>query len=152
MLNTTVTTRFPGVTMRLTRSAIVLRTVTVTVLQEPAALSEPDGGDTVTLPLRLVIRKLTGPPTALTIKLPLTGLPASADSTSCLGVTCSVPGVGGGDDEGEGDEEGDLDGDLDGDGEDRDQLTVLHGPNRSSPPPGGETQSHNQKDKKTVTG
>ena len=119
MLNTTVTPRFPGEMVSRTRSAIRLCTVTVTVLHEPAAVSEPAAGETVTVAFGLVIRKLTGPPTALTMNVPLAALPLSADSTSCFGVTCSVPGVGGGDDEGEGEDDGDEDGDLDGDGEDR---------------------------------
>ena len=48
MLNTTVTTRAPGLTIRRTLSATLLRTVTLTVTHEPAAFSEPDGGATVT--------------------------------------------------------------------------------------------------------
>ena len=117
MLNRTVTTRFPGLTMRRAVSATLLRTVTVTVIQEPAAFSDPDGGDTVTLLLGLVTAKLTGPPTAVTMNVPLAGLPRTADSTRLFGVTCRVPGVGGGDDEGDG--EGDGDGDGDDGGEDR---------------------------------
>jgi len=117
MLNSTVTTRFPGLTVRRALSATSLRTVTVTVTQEPAAPSDPDDGDTVTLALWLVMTKWTGPPTAFTRNIPLAGLPLTADSTSSLGVTCRVPGVGGGDDEGDG--EGDGDGDGDGGGEDR---------------------------------
>jgi len=123
MLNRTVTVRFPGLTVRCAVSATLLRTVTRTVIQEPAALSDPDRGDTVTFPFGLVMTKLTGPPTALTMNVPLAGLPLTADSTSSLGVTSRVPGVGGGDDEGdgEGDGDGDGDGDRDGDGDgDRD--------------------------------
>src|ERR1700692_1005036 len=119
MLNTTVTTRFPGAMVRRARSAIWLRTVTVTVTQEPAALSDPECGDTVTLTLGLVITKLTGPPTAVTRNVLLAALPLTADSTTWFGVTCRVPGVGGGDDEGEGDGDGDGGGDGGGGGEDR---------------------------------
>ena len=110
MLNRTVTTRFPGLTMRRALSATLLRTVTVTVIQEPAAPSDPDGGDTVTLPFGLVTAKLTGPPTAVTMNVPLAGLPLTADSTRSFGVTCRVPGVGGGDGEGDGDGDGGGDG------------------------------------------
>jgi hypothetical protein len=117
MMNRTVTTRFPGLTMRLVVSATSLRTVTVTVIQEPATFSDPDGGDTVTLALELVTRKLTGPPTALTMNVPLAGLPRTADSTSSFGVTCRVPGVGGGDGEGDGDGDGEGEGEGDGDAE-----------------------------------
>ena len=42
MLNTTVTARFPGFTMRRALTATRLRTVTVTVTQDPAELSDPD--------------------------------------------------------------------------------------------------------------
>ena len=115
MLNRTVTARFPGLTVRCAVSATLLRTVTVTVIQEPATRSDPDRGETVTLALGLVTTKLTGPPNALTMNVPLAGLPLTADSTSSLGVTCKVPGVGGGDDERDG--EGEGDGDRDGDGE-----------------------------------
>src|ERR1700730_3557137 len=102
MLNTTVTTRCPGLTVRRTLSATLLCTVTVTVTQEPATGSDPDAGDTVTLAFGLVMTNLTGPPTALTMNVPLAGLPITADSTSLFGVTSKVPGVGGGDDEGGG--------------------------------------------------
>src|SRR5579859_468742 len=114
MLNTTVTTRAPGLTIRRTVSATLLRTVTLTVTQEPAAVSEPDGGDTVTWAFGLVTTKLTGPPTAVTRNVALAGLPAGADSTIRRGVTCRVPGGGGG---GDGDGDGDADGDGDGDGD-----------------------------------
>ncbi len=82
MASTTVTTRCPGFTVRLVRSATELRTVTVTVAQEPAAPSDPDCGDTVTLALALEIEKSTGPPTALMMNVPLAGWPLTADSTS----------------------------------------------------------------------
>src|SRR5579859_5436912 len=114
MLNTTVTTKAPGLTIRRTLSATLLRTVTLTVTQEPAVFREPDGGDTVTWAFGLVTTKLTGPPTAVMRNVALAGLPASADSTSRRGVTCRVPGGGGG---GEGDGDGDADGDGDGDGD-----------------------------------
>src|SRR5580700_10733013 len=115
MLNSTVTTRFPGSTVRRALSATSLRTVTVTVIQDPAAPSDPDDGDTVTLALWLVMTKWTGPPTAFTRNIPLAGLPLTADSASSLGVTCRVPGVGGGDDEGDGEGDGDGDGGVLGD-------------------------------------
>jgi hypothetical protein len=57
MLSSTVTTRCPGFTVRLVRSASKLRTVTVIVAQEPAAPSDADRGDTVTLALALEIEK-----------------------------------------------------------------------------------------------
>src|SRR5260370_37769407 len=117
MLNTTVTTKCPGLTVRRTVSATMLRTVTVTVIQEPAAGSDPDGGDTVTLALGLGMTNPTGPPTALTMNVPLAGLPRTATSTSLFGVTSRVPGVGGGDDEGDGDGEGDREGEGEGEGE-----------------------------------
>ena len=110
MVTTTSRIRFPGVTVRWTLSETRLRTVTVTVIQEPAAPSDPDDGDTVTLLFGLRITKLTGPPTAVTRNVPLAALPLTADSTSPFGVTCRVPGVGGGDDEGDGEGEGDGDG------------------------------------------
>jgi hypothetical protein len=109
ILNTTVMFRFPGATVRWTLSETRLRTVTVTVIQEPAR-NDPDGGDTATLPLGLWIKKLTGPPTAVRRNVPLAALPLTADSTRSFGVTCRVPGVGGGDDEGDGDGDGDRGG------------------------------------------
>jgi hypothetical protein len=54
----------------------------VTVLQEPEALSEPAEGDTLTLAFGLVMTKLTGPPTAVTMNVPLAALPLTAASTS----------------------------------------------------------------------
>ena len=117
MLNSTVTIRFPGVTVRCTSSATRLRTVTVTVIQDPATTSDPDRGDTVTLLFGLWITNSTGPPTAVRMNFPLAALPLTADSTSLFGVARRVPGVGGGDDEGDG--EGDGDGDGDGGAEDR---------------------------------
>ncbi len=50
------------------------------------------------------------------MNVPLAGLPLTADSVTPFGVTCRVPGVGGGDDDGDGEGEGDGDGDGDGDG------------------------------------
>ena len=88
----------------------------MTVIQAPAELSDPDGGDTVTLPFGLLIRKLTGPPTAVRMNVPLAGWPLTAVSTSPFGDTLSVPGVGEGDGDGEGDGEGE--GDRDGGSED----------------------------------
>ena len=55
MLNRTVTTRFPGLMTTRALNATLLCTVTVTVTQEPAAGSDPDGGDTATLPFGLVM-------------------------------------------------------------------------------------------------
>ena len=52
------------------------------------------------------------------MNVPLAGLPLTADSTSSFGVTCRVPGVGGGDDEGDGEGDGDGDGGGDDGGED----------------------------------
>src|ERR1700722_11525133 len=52
------------------------------------------------------------------MNVPLAGLPLTADSVSSFGVTCRVPGVGGGDDEGDGEGEGEGEGDGDGDGDD----------------------------------
>ena len=90
----------------------------MTVTQAPAEPSDPDDGDTVTLAFALeIVKSFTGPPTAVTMNVPLTVLPAAADSVSLFGVTCSVPGAGGGEEEAGGDGEGD--GDLDGDAEDR---------------------------------
>ena len=57
MLNTTATTRFPGSTTMWALTATRLRTVTVIVTQEPAELSDPDAGDTVTLAFGLWITK-----------------------------------------------------------------------------------------------
>jgi hypothetical protein len=101
--------------MILALSATRLRTVTVTVTQEPENLSDPDAGDTVTLALELWSTKLTGPPTAVTMNVPLAGLPETADSTRLTGTTRSVPGIG----DGEGEGEGDGEGEGEGDGEDR---------------------------------
>jgi hypothetical protein len=133
MLNRTVTTRFPGLTMTRALNATLLRTVTVTVTQEPAAGSDPDVGDTATLPFGLVMTKLTGPPTAVTMKVPLAGLPLTADSVSPFGVTCRVPGVGGGDDDGDGDGDGEGDGDGDGDGDGSGGADRVGADDRSAP-------------------
>ena len=57
MLNTTATITFPGSTTMCALTATRLRTVTVTVTQEPAKFSDPDDGDTVTLAFGLWIRK-----------------------------------------------------------------------------------------------
>ena len=87
--------------------------------------SDPDAGDTVTLAFGLVIVKLTGPPTAVRMNVPLAGLPLTAVSTSLFGATRRVPGVGGGDDDGDGDGDGEEVTAMgtatatDGDGEDR---------------------------------
>src|SRR5260370_22048920 len=137
MLNTPVTIKGPGLTVRRTVSATLLRTVTVTVIQEPAVLSDPDGGDTVTLAFGLVMTKLTGPPTALTMNVPLAGLPTTADSTSLFRVTSRVPGAGGGDDEGDGDGDGEGEGDGDGAGDGDGDGAEDRGAPGAAPSPGG---------------
>lgn len=65
-----------------------------TVALWPAA-SVPDDGETVSLPIRLadsVTDHVTGPPEAVTVRLP----PSSGLSTIAVGDTLSVPGAGGG--------------------------------------------------------
>ena len=57
MVKATVTTMLPGSTMRRALIATRLRTVTVTVTQEPAESSNPWAGDTVTLAFGLWITK-----------------------------------------------------------------------------------------------
>jgi hypothetical protein len=65
-----------------------------TVALWPAA-SVPEDGETVSLPIRLedsVIDQVTGPPEAVTVRLP----PSSGLSTIAVGVTLIVPGAGAG--------------------------------------------------------
>ncbi len=72
----------------------VLLTLRLTVVLRPAS-SRPEDGATVSLPTRpgdSVMDHCTGPPDAVSVRLP----PVSALSTIVLGVTLSVPVAGGG--------------------------------------------------------
>ncbi len=84
----------PGFTVSVLSSDATPLTLRVTVTLCPAA-SLPDDGETVTRPIRLddsVMDHDTGPPEAVSVRLP----PSSGLSTTVVGVTLSVPCLGGG--------------------------------------------------------
>src|ERR1700677_4499559 len=90
----TVTAMPPGLTASWLSTEARPLTDRATVALWPAA-SVPEDGETVSLPIRLegsVIDHVTGPPDAVTVRLP----PSSGLSTIVVGVTLSVPCAGGG--------------------------------------------------------
>jgi hypothetical protein len=91
---TTVTPMPPGFTVSLLSTEARPLTDKATVALWPAA-SVPADGETVSSPIRLegsVTDHVTGPPDAVTVRLP----PSSGLSTIVVGVTLSVPCLGGG--------------------------------------------------------
>ena len=68
------------------------------------------------------------------MNVPLAALPLTAVSTSSFGVTCRVPGVGGGDDEGDGDGDGDGGGEDGAGADDRTSPVTCPDPRWTCPP------------------
>ena len=103
--------RLPGFTVTWVLSATLLVTATVTATCPPAG-KDPLDGETVTLPAMAagtrMLYLLTGPPVAVSTKIPLTVFPLTAVSASLPGAASRWPWAG--EVEGEGEADGERDG------------------------------------------